>query len=46
LQVAVTKVLVASLVDSGHLVSHDPVPAAQQTDRGLLERILHALEKL
>jgi hypothetical protein len=46
LPVAVTKVLVASLVDSGHLVSHDPVPAAQQTDRGLLERILHALEKL
>jgi hypothetical protein len=43
---AVTKVLVASLVDSGHLISRNPVPAAQQFDRGLLERILDGLERL
>lgn len=46
LPAAVTKVLVASLVDSCHLVSRDPVPAAQQNNRHLLERILHGLERL
>lgn len=46
LPVAVTKVLVAGLVDSGHLVSRDPAPAAQMTDRDLLERIIHGLQKL
>ncbi|QEU83423.1 DUF742 domain-containing protein [Streptomyces viridosporus T7A] len=46
LPAAVTKVLVASLVDSGHLISRNPVPAAQQSDRHLLERILDALHKL
>ncbi|WP_186343760.1 DUF742 domain-containing protein [Streptomyces sp. CFMR 7] len=43
---AVTKVLVADLVDSGHLISRSPVPAAQQHDHHLLERILHGLERL
>lgn len=43
---AVTKVVVASLVDSGHLISRSPVPAAQQHDRQLLERILDGLHKL
>ncbi|MFF8902481.1 DUF742 domain-containing protein [Streptomyces lydicus] len=46
LPAAVTKFLVASLVDSGHLVSRSPVPAAQQTNRHLLERILDALHQL
>ncbi|MEW2401355.1 DUF742 domain-containing protein [Streptomyces sp. NPDC046862] len=43
---AVTKVVVASLVDSGHLISRSPVPAAQQHDKRLLERILDGLHKL
>ncbi|HWU12230.1 MAG TPA: DUF742 domain-containing protein [Streptomyces sp.] len=43
---AVTAVLVADLVDSGHLISRSPVPAAQQHDRHLLERILHGLNNL
>jgi hypothetical protein len=46
LPAAVTKVLVSSLVDSGHLISRAPVPAAQQTDSQLLERILNALHNL
>ncbi|GHH56762.1 hypothetical protein HNQ79_006181 [Streptomyces candidus] len=46
LPAAVTKVLVASLVDSGHLHSRNPVPAAQQHDHQLLERILDALHKI
>lgn len=43
---AVTKVLVASLVDSGHLISRSPVAAAQQPDRQLLESLLDGLIKL
>ncbi|MEU7316545.1 DUF742 domain-containing protein [Streptomyces sp. NPDC007083] len=43
---AVTKVVVSSLVDSGHLISRAPVPEAQQHDKELLERILHGLHKL
>jgi Protein of unknown function (DUF742) len=43
---AVAKVIAASLVDSGHLISRNPVPAAQQFDRELLERILDGLERL
>ncbi|WP_235978325.1 MULTISPECIES: DUF742 domain-containing protein [Streptomyces] len=42
---AVTKVIVASLVDSGHLISRSPAPAAaQQHDLGLLEAVLHGLQ--
>jgi hypothetical protein len=43
---AVTRVLVSRLVDSGHLIARNPVPAAQQHDRNLLERILSGLHKL
>ncbi|WP_030548234.1 DUF742 domain-containing protein [Streptomyces albus] len=43
---AVTKVIVSGLVDSGHLVARSPVPAAQQHDMALLERILDALHAL
>lgn len=43
---AVTKVLVAQLVTSGHLISRDPVPAAQQHDKQLLERILSGLQNI
>jgi hypothetical protein len=46
LPAAVTKVIVASLVDSGHLLSRNPIPAAEQHDHHLLERILDALHKL
>jgi len=43
---AVVKVVVSSLVDSGHLISRDPVPPAQQPDTELLGRILDGLNKL
>ena len=43
---AVTKVVASALVDSGHLVSRAPAPAAQQHDRKFLERILDGLHKL
>ncbi|OEV09281.1 DUF742 domain-containing protein [Streptomyces nanshensis] len=43
---AVTKVVAASLVDSGHLISRAPVPAAQQHDKEFLERLLDGLRKL
>lgn len=46
LPLAVTKVIVSGLVDSGHLVARTPVPAEQREDTDLLERILHALNKL
>ncbi|MFE1783243.1 DUF742 domain-containing protein [Streptomyces sp. NPDC059506] len=40
---AVTKVLVSTLIDSGHLISRDPVPPARHHDPHLLERILSGL---
>ncbi|MEU5136923.1 DUF742 domain-containing protein [Streptomyces californicus] len=46
LPAAVTKVLVADLVNSGHLISRDPAPAAHATDLNLLRRIIHGLERL
>ncbi|MEO3750527.1 DUF742 domain-containing protein [Streptomyces sp. B6B3] len=42
----VTKVIVAALVDKGYLISRNPVPAAEQHDKTLLERILHGLQAL
>ncbi|GIG67752.1 DUF742 domain-containing protein [Phytomonospora endophytica] len=46
LPLAVVKVLAADLITSGHIVSRTPVPAEQQHDCDLLERILHGLEQL
>ncbi|MFI0721425.1 DUF742 domain-containing protein [Streptomyces sp. NPDC021224] len=43
---AVTKVIAAHLVDSGHLIARNPAPAAQKHDRALLERMLNALQEL
>ncbi|WP_129842110.1 DUF742 domain-containing protein [Streptomyces sp. RFCAC02] len=43
---AVTKVLVAALVDDGYLIARDPVPAAAVHDMSLLERILDGLRAL
>ncbi|AQW48424.1 DUF742 domain-containing protein [Streptomyces violaceusniger] len=43
---AVTKVIVSGLVNSSHLIARSPIPAAQQHDTVLLERILDALHKL
>ncbi|MGW7263801.1 DUF742 domain-containing protein [Streptomyces sp. NPDC054842] len=43
LPVSVTKVLVADLVDSGHLVTRAPVPAARPPDPQVLREVLDAL---
>ncbi|MFE9833868.1 DUF742 domain-containing protein [Streptomyces sp. NPDC005551] len=43
LPVSVTKVLAADLVDSGHLVTRAPVPAARPPDPGVLQEVLDAL---
>ncbi|WP_236073160.1 DUF742 domain-containing protein [Streptomyces tardus] len=42
----VTTVIVAHLVDSGHLIARAPVPAASVHDTALLERILDGLHAL
>ncbi|SFD65258.1 MULTISPECIES: DUF742 domain-containing protein [Streptomyces] len=44
---AVTRVIVSSLVDSGHLTAVAPfVPAAQQHDRDFLKRVLRGLQRM
>lgn len=43
---AVTTVVAASLVDSGHLIARQPVPAASRPDISLLEKILDGLKAL
>ncbi|KND46233.1 MULTISPECIES: DUF742 domain-containing protein [Streptomyces] len=43
LPVSVTKVLVADLMDSGHLVTRAPVPAARPSDAGILQEVLDGL---
>ncbi|MFD1659592.1 DUF742 domain-containing protein [Streptomyces caeni] len=43
LPVSVTKVLVADLMDSGHLVSRAPVPAAAPSDTRILQEVLDGL---
>ncbi|MFJ3223868.1 DUF742 domain-containing protein [Streptomyces sp. NPDC086783] len=43
LPVSVTKVLVADLVDGGHLVTRAPVPAARPPDPQVLQEVLDAL---
>ncbi|MFD8335609.1 DUF742 domain-containing protein [Streptomyces solisilvae] len=44
--VTVTKIIAASLVESGHLLVRSPVPTQQREDTVLLERILSGLHKL
>ncbi|MDL2076034.1 DUF742 domain-containing protein [Streptomyces sp. GXMU-J15] len=43
LPVAVTKVLVADLMDSGHIVTRAPIPAARPADARILQEVLDAL---
>ncbi|MFI6333583.1 DUF742 domain-containing protein [Streptomyces sp. NPDC050535] len=43
LPVSVTKVLVADLMDSGHLVTRAPIPAARPTDTRVLQEVLDGL---
>ncbi|POX39264.1 DUF742 domain-containing protein [Streptomyces sp. Ru73] len=46
LPVSVVKVLVADLVDAGHLHARSPIPEAEQIDRQILERVLDGLRTL
>ncbi|WP_431042060.1 DUF742 domain-containing protein [Streptomyces sp. P1-3] len=46
LPVGVAKVLVAELVDQGHLRARAPVPQADQQDTQLLERVLSGLRAI
>ncbi|UGY91482.1 DUF742 domain-containing protein [Streptomyces gobiensis] len=43
LPVSVTKVLIADLIDSGHIVARPPIPPAQQTEAQLLQEVLDGL---
>lgn len=43
LPVSVTKVLLADLVDSGHVSTRPPIPQAQQPDVQLLQEVLDGL---
>lgn len=43
LPVSVTKVLVADLMDSGHIVTRAPVPAARPSDARILQEVLDGL---
>lgn len=43
LPVSVVKVLVADLMDSGHLGTRSPIPSAQPTDARILQEVLDGL---
>lgn len=43
LPVSIVRVLVSDLVDGGHLKAREPIPAVQQHDPQLLERVLSGL---
>jgi hypothetical protein len=43
LPVSVTKVLLADLVDSGHILTRAPIPAAELPDARLLQEVLDGL---
>ncbi|MCM2413312.1 DUF742 domain-containing protein [Streptomyces sp. RKAG290] len=46
LPVSVLRVLVADLVDAGHLVARAPIPEAQRPEPQLLERVLSGLRSI
>ncbi|MGW6916168.1 DUF742 domain-containing protein [Kitasatospora sp. NPDC054939] len=46
LPVSATTFLAADLVDAGSLQARSPIPAAQQTDRAIVERLLVGLRAL
>ncbi|QFR01023.1 DUF742 domain-containing protein [Streptomyces phaeolivaceus] len=43
LPVSVTKVLIADLMDSGHIVTRAPIPAARPSDARILQEVLDGL---
>jgi len=43
LPVSVTKVLIADLIDSGHIFPRPPVPPAERSDVGILQEVLNGL---
>jgi hypothetical protein len=43
LPVSVTKILIADLMDSGHLVTRAPIPAARLSDARILQEVLDGL---
>jgi hypothetical protein len=43
LPVSVTKILIADLMDSGHLVTRAPIPAARLSDARILREVLDGL---
>lgn len=43
LAISVTKVLLSDLIDSGHIITRAPVPAAQLPDAQLLQEVLDGL---
>ncbi|WP_031110254.1 DUF742 domain-containing protein [Streptomyces sp. NRRL S-146] len=43
LPVGVAKVLIADLMDSGHIVTRAPIPAARPTDARILQEVLDGL---
>ncbi|MFS8198787.1 DUF742 domain-containing protein [Streptomyces sp. CWNU-52B] len=43
LPVSVTKVLIADLMDSGHVVTRAPVPSALRSDAHILQEVLDGL---
>lgn len=45
LPAAVTKVLLSDLVDGGAATTQAPCPAADPTDRSVLEAVLHGLQR-
>ncbi|MEC4019783.1 DUF742 domain-containing protein [Streptomyces sp. H27-D2] len=46
LPVSITKVLIADLVDHGHLATRAPIPPAQRFDPQLLEEVLRGLRAI
>ena len=46
LPTSVLRILLADLMDSGHITSRVPIPAAVRHERSLLERVLSGLRNL
>ncbi|WP_342667230.1 DUF742 domain-containing protein [Streptomyces megasporus] len=46
LPVSVTTILLADLIDSGHMVVRKPPPAARPTDLDVLEKVLDGLNNI
>jgi hypothetical protein len=46
LPISVLRILLADLMESGHITTRAPIPGAQQPDRQLLEAVLSGLRAL